>query len=267
MPRFPSPARGFTLIELLVVISIIALLVGILLPALAKARVAAQIMQSQSKTRQIGLALTMYADDWAGWFPEVTEAEDFDETWMARTVEYIDSVNLESPGTFYRSPLDRDDEPWTEGEKFTSYGLNGDLDPKHPPHFGVKASEIRSPTQFVWVAELGEEEHEGPGPHHAHDHFTPQFWGDPIFTPVAGAYPAGHPLAGTAEDPYDFTEDRDENWEDGEPGVIGIRKINSASGIYGFADGHVAVHAIEDLFEYTVGDAEPSLNFFDPKQR
>ncbi len=57
----PSP-DGFTLIELLVVISIIALLVGILLPALGAARRTAQSVQCLSRERQMGVAMFVYAD-------------------------------------------------------------------------------------------------------------------------------------------------------------------------------------------------------------
>jgi prepilin-type N-terminal cleavage/methylation domain-containing protein len=61
-PR-PAARRGFTLIELLVVISIIALLIGILLPALGEARRAGKLAICGSNLKQLGIATHSYAGD------------------------------------------------------------------------------------------------------------------------------------------------------------------------------------------------------------
>ncbi|MCH8823541.1 MAG: prepilin-type N-terminal cleavage/methylation domain-containing protein [Planctomycetes bacterium] len=62
MPR--NPKKAFTIVELLVVVSIIALLIGILLPAIGKARDKARTSTSISNLRQLATAHNAYAGDW-----------------------------------------------------------------------------------------------------------------------------------------------------------------------------------------------------------
>src|SRR5258708_40019277 len=66
----PPRRRAFTLVELLVVIGIIAVLLGLLMPALSRAQQQARQAACASNLRQIGLHLMMYANQSRGWlFP------------------------------------------------------------------------------------------------------------------------------------------------------------------------------------------------------
>jgi prepilin-type N-terminal cleavage/methylation domain-containing protein/prepilin-type processing-associated H-X9-DG protein len=103
-----SPRRGFTLIELLVVISIIALLIAILLPALGKARKAAQNMVCMNLIRQYGVANGVYATQSRGYMLPVRLKNGAATTdWVANTM-LLDAMGMQNQTIGYGNvPINR----------------------------------------------------------------------------------------------------------------------------------------------------------------
>jgi prepilin-type N-terminal cleavage/methylation domain-containing protein/prepilin-type processing-associated H-X9-DG protein len=160
--------RGFTLVELLVVIAIIALLLSILLPALARAKVAANAAKCLSNIRNMQVAHCMYMNDNRGVLIQAGLGHA-----GHTTNESVAWINTLQP--YYQSKLlarcPADESPhWPGGVpvmgtsteyRRSSYGINNFLDYELCPWGGPykSISQIKRPSntiQFVEMAETGD---------------------------------------------------------------------------------------------------------------
>lgn len=108
-------SHGFTLVELLVVIGIIALLISILLPALSKARAAANEVKCQAQLKQVVTAMMLHANDHNGFMPLVGQINVSNNTGNAN-----DAVTL-------HDPLRKRYEYYNNGGKYFAIGMPGSI--------------------------------------------------------------------------------------------------------------------------------------------
>ncbi|MCC6581080.1 MAG: DUF1559 domain-containing protein [Phycisphaeraceae bacterium] len=185
MTRKPLSLRrvGFTLIELLVVISIIALLIAILLPSLAKARESARMVQCKSGLRQMAIAWQSYFADSKEFCPgpqylyhsvNPTTMGTYSR-WTCIPAYYMNIISEPSGDTWYttfianltdlgvfRRPADPT--VYSNGMTYANYGLNGCLtypNQTYDPAFayarygldGIVVSSIRKPALMMFLGD------------------------------------------------------------------------------------------------------------------
>jgi prepilin-type N-terminal cleavage/methylation domain-containing protein/prepilin-type processing-associated H-X9-DG protein len=161
---------GFTLVELLVVISILAVLIGILLPVLARTRAAAKSVRCKNSLRQWGIALHCYMDEYDGSIPrrgqgiQPTHQIERPEDWFNCLAPYAGEKPYKELIAAGCRPRPGDDSIFVCPKAlydtkpyFFSYAMNMYLSPWIRPE-AHRLSEIPQPERLVFMADA-------PGPY------------------------------------------------------------------------------------------------------